>query len=105
MTEIAFKKIHKHSYNNRLEIEASDRCGCFHCLEIFSPDIINDKNWYSTTEPPIEQTLFCPKCGIDSVIGSASGYELNSELLNKLRKYFFNTEYTRIPVVINDALN
>ncbi|HYN46897.1 MAG TPA: cytoplasmic protein [Allosphingosinicella sp.] len=57
---------HKHSGPQRAEIEASSICGCFYCLQIFPPDEID--MWVNG-----EQDATCPKCGIDSVIGSASG--------------------------------
>jgi len=91
MTEDELKAIHQHSFDNRREIEASDLCGCFYCLEIYSPEIISDNDWYSTNNPPVEHTLFCPKCGIDSVIGSAAGYPLNKHWLGELNDYFFNS--------------
>ena len=92
MTKEELKLIHKHSYNNRVEIEDSVQCGCFNCLEMFSPEIISSESWYIRTSDPVEQTLLCPKCGIDSVIGTASGYELSLELLGDLKEYFFNSE-------------
>jgi hypothetical protein len=72
---------------------ASDLCGCFYCLEIFDPDEIMD--WIeegpgkTTDITDNGQTALCPKCGIDSVIGSASGYPITSEFLQRMKDYWF----------------
>lgn len=38
----------------------------------------------------IGQTAMCPYCGIDSVIGSASGFPITPEFLMRMRAYWFN---------------
>jgi hypothetical protein len=74
---------HKHSIRHRSEVEASDRCGCFYCLAEFGPDVIMD--WVDDCGV----TALCPKCGIDSVIGSASGYPITTEFLARMRRHWF----------------
>lgn len=32
----------------------------------------------------------CPKCGIDSVIGDASGYTIDKAFLSAMRKFWFD---------------
>lgn len=73
---------HKHSSIHREEIMASEECGCFHCLEIFLPSEIIE--WIDSTE-----TALCPKCGIDSLIGSKSGFPVSKEFLTQMRSYWF----------------
>lgn len=73
---------HKHSRLNRIEIEKSKNCGCFYCLEVFSPKEIDD--WIDG-----EQTAICPYCGIDSVIGDASGYPITKEFLQEMKNHWF----------------
>ncbi len=73
---------HKHSTNHREELLESDVCGCFYCLEIYSPKEIQD--WIDNGE-----CALCPKCGIDSVIGSVSNYQITKEFLGKMHKYWF----------------
>jgi dephospho-CoA kinase len=36
-----------------------------------------------------EDTAVCPKCGIDAVIGDASGYEMTSALLHAMHEFWF----------------
>jgi acetone carboxylase gamma subunit len=35
------------------------------------------------------RTAVCPRCGIDSVIGSAAGYPLTREFLSAMEQYWF----------------
>ena len=56
-------------------------CGCFYCREIFAPNMIVE--WIC------EGTAFCPMCGIDSVIGDASGYEISKEFLSNMNDHWF----------------
>ncbi len=76
---------HKHSSNHYAEIMQSERCGCFHCLGIFTPDKITE--WIDEG-----QCAMCPKCAIDSVIGSKSGYPITEEFLTQMRNYWCGEE-------------
>ena len=59
---------HRHSSRHRKEVEASAVCGCFYCLKTFEPAEIEE--WLSEGVG----TALCPRCAIDSVLGSATGY-------------------------------
>jgi hypothetical protein len=37
----------------------------------------------------VSTTALCPRCGIDSVIGSRSGFALTSEFLREMHDYWF----------------
>lgn len=73
---------HKWSGWNRSDLKKSDLCGCFYCLEVFPPNEIQD--WTDDGD-----TALCPKCGIDSVIGSVSGYPIQREFLSKMHDHWF----------------
>lgn len=73
---------HKFASLHREQVESSSFCGCFYCLEIFHPREIIE--WVDEGK-----TALCPKCGIDSVIGSNSGVPLTNEFLNQMHKYWF----------------
>jgi uncharacterized paraquat-inducible protein A len=74
---------HKHSSKHRAEIEASGICGCFYCRETFAPAEIKD--WVDR-----KQTAHCPRCGIDSVIGDASGFPVtDKDFLKGMHEYWF----------------
>jgi hypothetical protein len=59
---------HRHSSNHRAELERSDVCGCFCCRATFTAADIEE--WLEDEGG----TALCPRCGVDSVVGSASGY-------------------------------
>jgi hypothetical protein len=60
---------------NREEILRSEMCGCFHCRSTFAPDEI--AGWTDERDG-VGQTPLCPRCGVDSVVGSASGFPVTS---------------------------
>jgi hypothetical protein len=69
---------------NRPEIEASQICGCFYCCSIYPPSEIVD--WIGDQN---DLTADCPRCGIDAVIGSASGFPITSEFLSLMNERWF----------------
>ena len=81
------RNAHFHSSNHRREIESSDICGCFFCCTIFKPSEI--KEWVDVNDEGIGQCAICPHCGIDSVIGSLSGFPIKEEFLKEMNKYWF----------------
>jgi hypothetical protein len=78
---------HQASSRHRAEIEKSTLCGCFRCLKTFPPGEI--KEWIA--EANGTETALCPLCGIDSVIGDASGYELTDRFLSAMQQHWFAT--------------
>lgn len=81
-------RAHRHSIHHREEILSSQCCGCFYCCSIFSPTEID--RWTDEWEK-IGQTALCPHCGIDSVVGSESGYPITKEFLNQMKSYWFES--------------
>ncbi|MBE6654147.1 MAG: cytoplasmic protein [Ruminococcaceae bacterium] len=75
------EQAHKYSSNHKEQLLHDNVCGCFHCLNIFSPEKIT--NWLG------EKTAVCPYCGIDAVIGESSGSPITKEFLEKMKKYWF----------------
>jgi len=73
---------HKHCSLNRAELESSEVCGCFYCFAMFAPSEISE--WIDQG-----QTAICPKCPVDSVIGSMSGYPVTREFLERMHAYWF----------------
>ena len=74
---------HQFSVNNRKQLEQSSVCGCFYCRKIFNPNEITE--WI----PEKSGTALCPCCGIDSVIGEASGFQITEQLLKEMNQYWF----------------
>jgi hypothetical protein len=85
--DLDFVRAHKHT-GYQQEILKSEKAGCFYCLKIFSPEEIND--WHGEKCEEYEPLALCPKCGIDSVIGSASGYPIENSFLKKMKDFWFS---------------
>ena len=83
-TKELLETAHQHSINHRSEIQQSAICGCFHCKRTFASSQI--AQWVDDPDG----TALCPKCGIDSVIGSASGLPVQEPtFLAAMRRRWF----------------
>jgi hypothetical protein len=82
------REAHEHCARHRQEVVASELCGCFYCLNTFEPKDIAD--WADDGK-----TAFCPRCGIDSVIGSASGFAPTKDFLKEMNDYWFGESPSR----------
>lgn len=81
------RKAHEHSSRHRAEVMGSVQCGCFYCCARFTPSEI--LKWIDKDDSGDGQTALCPKCGIDSVIGDKSSYDLSKEFLRKMHTHWF----------------
>jgi hypothetical protein len=82
MISLRLKAAHKHCSNHRVELERSEICGCFYCLSTFPPSAISE--WIDDG-----QTAMCPNCPVDSVLGSASGYPITRDFLQRMHDHYF----------------
>lgn len=73
---------HEHAFRQRELLEHSDGCACFYCFQTFSVSEI-------TTWIDDNKTAVCPHCGMDSVIGSASGFPLTKAALRRMHARTF----------------
>ena len=80
---VDYIEAHRFSSDHRERLLKDEKCGCFHCLEIFDPKEITD--WI---EDPAG-TAVCPYCGVDAVIGQHSGDPITQEFLEKMKRYWF----------------
>jgi len=83
----AARDAHRHSSGHRAELLTSGVCGCFYCCATYPPNAIND--WVDEDASGEGQTAICPRCGIDSVIGDRSGFEITKAFLEMMRSYWF----------------
>ena len=79
-------RAHEHSSNHREELSRSALCGCFYCLETFGPGEIAE---WTDERDGVGTCALCPRCGIDAVIGSASGFPVNAEFLRQMHERWF----------------
>ncbi len=73
---------HGRSTQHRIEIGVSTFCGCFHCTGRFASAEITE--WVDD-----DQTALCPRCGVDAVVGDASGYPITPAFLSAMRRTWF----------------
>ena len=82
---------HKYSYANKDSAMKSEICGCFYCFKTFPPTDIEAAGLIPEKKGSNKITVWCPKCGVDSVIGSATGLPVNDiEFLKAMNQKFFN---------------
>jgi hypothetical protein len=81
LTDADLRAAHKACSNHRDQVLASDSCGCFYCCASFGPEEIKD--WVDEG-----RTALCA-CGIDSLIGSASGWPVTRDFLQAMRSFWF----------------
>lgn len=82
--EVAHKR---HSIFHRDEILASKMCGCFHCLYQFPPAEIVE---WTDKRNEVFTTAVCPRCGVDAILGSKSGFPISRDFLRRMRDRWFD---------------
>jgi hypothetical protein len=93
---------HRHTTNNRAELEASRSCGCCSCMETFSPDEIVaysglDMNNFHNPDAATAETALCPRCGSEALIGDRSGFEITPQFLGRMNQAWFQKTILRKP--------
>ena len=82
--EALYKEAGRASFRNWSNVKRSELCGCYHCCRIFSSSEVTE------CIPDNDlTTAVCPHCGIDAVLGDASGIPLQKDILEELRAYWF----------------
>lgn len=71
-TQTYLAQASKKTIHNAEEVNRSEACRCFFCGYQFGPSEID--YIHSAYEPT---TASCPMCGIDAVLGDASGFPIN----------------------------
>ena len=92
------KAAHKHTIFHAPEIAASSVCCCYYCGFQFDPHdtSLEFEFWDTEDLRGREPTITCPMCGIDCVIGDASGYPVTDPaFIQAMTEYAFNG-YSRI---------
>ena len=89
MTAVDLETPHKHCTRNREELARSVACGCFYCLAVYPPGEVTE--WIPERGEELV-TALCPRCGIDSVLGTASGYPVTDRaFLEGMQRHWFLT--------------
>ncbi len=75
-------KAHTLCTHNREQLQKVKKCGCFYCLKIFDPKLI--EHWLDN-----EETALCPFCCTDSIIYDNKLYPVEKSFLEKMKEYWF----------------
>jgi hypothetical protein len=86
---------HNASRHNRGALLCSDTAGCFYCTEIFKPEEV--KEWALSGRGGPPDDALCPKCVIDSVLASSSGFPITEKFLKELHEYWFDRTVPLLP--------
>lgn len=88
---LVFKEAHAHAMHNRAELGRSSSAGCFYCLETFPASSATKQGDFDG------DTAACPVCGIDSVIGDASGLPVTDrDFLTEMKEIWFDGTSPRL---------
>lgn len=93
---------HRHTTDNRAEVEASTLCGCCNCLQTFAPDDIVayvglDIDNFDKPDAAAVETALCPRCGSEAVVGDRSGYTIDPTFLRQMNEAWFQRTIIRKP--------
>jgi len=93
---------HRHTTNNRAEIEASRVCGCIYCTQTFGPlEIVAwsglDVSSFDDPDSLDAGTAVCPRCGSENVIGDKSGYRIDQDFLLQMNAAWCQKTIIRKP--------
>lgn len=84
--ETSLRDAHAHAAGHRAELAASRFCGCFHCCAVFH--FAELREWIPGATAATD-TARCPRCGVDSVLGSRSMFPIDRAFLDAMRAYWF----------------
>ena len=74
---------HAYCVDNRGQLGGSSVAGCFSCKATFAPGDVVD--WCDEG-----QTAICPRCGVDSVLGSHTGLPVaDADFLDAMHQRWF----------------
>jgi hypothetical protein len=93
---------HRHTTNNRAELEASRLCGCCSCTAIFPTEEIVawtglDMSNFENPDAASAETALCPRCGSEALLGDTCGYPITPDFLNRMNQSWFQTTIIRKP--------
>lgn len=94
---------HRHTTENRAELEASRLCGCCSCLEIFpAEDVVaftglDMSNFDNPDAATSGETALCPRCGSEALLGDRAGYPLTPDFLSRMNQAWFQRTVIRKP--------
>ncbi len=83
-----YPEVFKHTANNEMDILKSKKCSCLFCRQTYDARKVND---WSNDDNGV--TALCPECGMDAVVGDASGFSFDHEDLKAINLAYFGEDY------------
>lgn len=77
----------RHARGNDLSVKRSTHCACYCCEHQFDAKKVVE---WTPEDRDGKINAICPNCGVDSVIGDASGIAINEPLLTALNERYFS---------------
>lgn len=84
-----YRELVKHTKNNEIEILQSHDAFCLFCRHHFSAREIKD--WAEDDNGSVN--AICPECGIDAVVGDASGFALDHDQLREANLAIYGSDF------------
>ncbi len=78
------KYAHTLTFENKEILNKTTKCGCIHCLEIFSANELDEDLFIDKGN-----TALCPYCMVDVLIPESDKYPLTKEFLQKAHDFWF----------------
>ena len=93
---------HRHTWENRSELEASTLCGCCSCMQVFPAQEIvawtgMDMSNFNDPNAAGGDTALCPRCGSEALVGDKAGFSLTQEFLSRMNQAWFQKTVIRKP--------
>ncbi|MFN0135592.1 MAG: hypothetical protein ACKVS9_05670 [Phycisphaerae bacterium] len=83
------KAAHRECCCNHDLLHAAESCGCFHCLAVFPPTLIDEWIDEKLADGRAGRTALCPRCGIDSVIPIDAPAGRDASFLRQMKAMWF----------------
>ena len=99
MLEHTMRYAHKFCNQNYEYLKEEQTCRCIYCLKEFNSKEISDIDICA------DDTVLCPYCWIDAVIGEKSGFTFSNEEAKKMQNFFFKNYINGMSEHMNDLID
>jgi ferredoxin len=81
-TKDDWEKVSDFDMHNKNLLNASKWAGCYYCMNVYPVTDVHE------FVDPEEDTALCPKCGVDTVVGDATGYPVTDKKFLRAMHYY-----------------
>lgn len=88
-TQDVWKQVSDLTMHNKKILNSSKLAGCYYCLKVYPATAVDE---FVDSD---DETGLCPECGIDAVVGDATGYPVtDAEFLQSMHNHGFIPKHT-----------